>query len=172
MSTGNPIKGHHEAFLMALEAAWQEDRVLPMAAETVLTLRLSAAGPVKVISVEARMDAPGTNDDAMPVKAQPQARLRIVAAHDRAFTQKVGDPQTAALFGAVVQRRAGKRDGTRNIKAPDPPAQGSGPFPTPPKGTRGGTASQVAFARLHRTEPATACPLRLPLDLLRYAAGR
>ena len=53
MSTGNPIKGHHEAFLMALEAAWHEDRLLPMAAETVLTLnlRLSAAGPAKVISV-------------------------------------------------------------------------------------------------------------------------
>jgi putative chitinase len=139
MSIGNLIKGHHEAFLMALEAAWYEDRVLPMAAETVLTLtlRLSAAGPVKVISVEAHTDALGSNEDAMLVKAQPQAHRRTVAAHDRAFAPKVGDPQTAALFGAVVQRKAGKRDGPRNIKAPDPPAQGGSPLPASPKGTKG-----------------------------------
>src|SRR4051794_30398872 len=138
MSIGNLIKGHHEAFLAALDAAWHEDRVLPVATETVLTLtlRLSAAGPMKVISVEAHTEAPGSNGDAMLVQAQPQARLRTVAAHDRAFTQRVGDAQTAALFGAVVQRRSGEREGTRSIKAPDPLAQGSGPCPTSPKGTK------------------------------------
>jgi hypothetical protein len=99
----------------------------------------------------------------MLTKAQPQAHLRAVAAYDRAFTPKAGDPQTAALFGAVVQRRAGKRDGTRIIKAPDPPAQGGGPFPTSPKGTKGRNRNPSGVPRLHRTELATACPSDFPM---------
>lgn len=61
MSIGNLIKGYHKAFLAAVEAAWQEGRPPQVDVETVLTitLRLSAAGPVKVVSVEAHTDASG-----------------------------------------------------------------------------------------------------------------
>jgi hypothetical protein len=61
ISIGNLIKAYHEAFLAALEVAWQEDSPIQVGTETILTLtlRLSAAGPVKVVSVEAHTDAPG-----------------------------------------------------------------------------------------------------------------
>jgi hypothetical protein len=140
---GTLIKGHHAAFLAALETAWQEDYPPPAAVETVLTLtlRLSAAGPVKVVSVEAYVeahtDAPKSDKEAMLIQSKPQAHLRTGAAHDQGFALKVGVPRKVALaFGVVDQRKAGTRDGTRSIKVTDPPARG-GPLLTPTESTKG-----------------------------------
>lgn len=95
VSIGNLIEGYHEAFLAALVAAWQEDRPTQVVIETVLTLtlRLSAAGLVTVVSVESHTEAPG-------------CRSRSVVAQDRIASRLVGLPAMTIRSGRPCRLRA------------------------------------------------------------------